>query len=252
MMLLAKPYMQLHRDTTVMQLTMSPSLSKGRVVWQDSPLVRAMKYGRVLVVDEADKAPREVMCILKGLAERGIRDGQEESMIALPDGRVFISGSSVFHNHRRRPHVHYIHPEFRLVALANRPGFPFLGNDFFSEAGDVFAAHVIDNPDVRSEVRLLQSYAPGIDEGRLVALAESFADLRQLFDRGQLSYPYSTREAVAVVKHMQQNPQAGWGSGCTETIAMPSKAAFFNASHSGSISTGSASSSSSQMEVSFP
>ena len=26
-----------------------------------------------------------------------------------------------------------IHPEFRMLVLANRPGFPFLGNDFFKE-----------------------------------------------------------------------------------------------------------------------
>jgi hypothetical protein len=30
-----------------------------------------------------------------------------------------------------------IHPGFRAVVLANRPGFPFLGNDFFAECGDV-------------------------------------------------------------------------------------------------------------------
>lgn len=26
-----------------------------------------------------------------------------------------------------------------MFVLANRPGFPFLGNDFFHEIGDVFA-----------------------------------------------------------------------------------------------------------------
>jgi AAA domain (dynein-related subfamily) len=30
------------------------------LITQDSPLVRAAKYGRVLLVDEADKAPLEV------------------------------------------------------------------------------------------------------------------------------------------------------------------------------------------------
>ncbi len=29
-----------------------------------------------------------------------------------------------------------IHPDFRMFVLANRPGFPFLGNDFFKECGD--------------------------------------------------------------------------------------------------------------------
>jgi len=26
-----------------------------------------------------------------------------------------------------------IHPDFRLIALANKPGFPFLGNDLVRE-----------------------------------------------------------------------------------------------------------------------
>lgn len=28
-----------------------------------------------------------------------------------------------------------MHPGFRMVVLANRPGFPFLGNDFFGALG---------------------------------------------------------------------------------------------------------------------
>ena len=44
-----------------------------------------------------------------------------------------------------------IHPGFRMVVLANRPGFPFLGNDFFRECGDVFATLVVATPDVELE-----------------------------------------------------------------------------------------------------
>ena len=50
-------YVQLHRDTTFQSLTLAPSFKSGVVVWEDSPLLRAVKYGRCLVVDEADKAP---------------------------------------------------------------------------------------------------------------------------------------------------------------------------------------------------
>jgi len=55
-------------------------------VWHDSPLVKAMKQGRVLVIDEADKAPTEVVCVLKSLLE----DGE----ILLTDGRRFVSQKS--------------------------------------------------------------------------------------------------------------------------------------------------------------
>ncbi len=69
----------MHRDTTIAQLTATPSLVDGRVVYVDSPLVRAARDGRVLMIDEADKAPLEVVAILKGLIE----DGQ----LLLADGR---------------------------------------------------------------------------------------------------------------------------------------------------------------------
>ena len=32
--------------------------------------------------------------------------------------------------------------DFRMIVLANRPGFPFLGNDFYREIGDVFSGSV--------------------------------------------------------------------------------------------------------------
>lgn len=44
------------------------------------------------------------------------------------------------------------HPDFRMIVLANRPGFPFLGNDFFASIGDMFSCHAIDNPDLESEM----------------------------------------------------------------------------------------------------
>jgi hypothetical protein len=55
-----REYTQLHRDTTVQALTLTPSLQDKQLVWQDTPLVRAMMHGRILMVDEADKAPSEV------------------------------------------------------------------------------------------------------------------------------------------------------------------------------------------------
>lgn len=60
-----REYIQLHRDTTVQTLTLQPMVRDGKVVYEDSPLVQAVKLGHVLVVDEADKAPTHVTCILK-------------------------------------------------------------------------------------------------------------------------------------------------------------------------------------------
>ena len=46
--------------------------------------MRAVKLGHVLVVDEADKAPTHVTCILKTLVESG--------EMHLADGRRIVSG----------------------------------------------------------------------------------------------------------------------------------------------------------------
>ena len=44
--------------------------------------------------------------------------------------------------------------------MANRPGFPFLGNDFFREAGDCFSVHVVQNPPQQTMLEMLRAYAP--------------------------------------------------------------------------------------------
>ena len=94
----------------------------------------------------------------------------------------------------------------------NRPGYPFLGNDFFGEMGDVFACYVIDNPDSKSEIELLSKYGPDIDMDVIKRLIGAFNDVRKLNDDGIISYPYSTRELVNIVRHLQKYPQDTIGS----------------------------------------
>ena len=96
-----------------------------------------------------------------------------------------------------------LHPDFRIIALANRPGYPFLGNDLFAECGDVFACHAIENPDSASEYALLRSYGPHVTQDVLFRLIALFNELRSMVDQGLLLYPFSTRELVNIVKHLE-------------------------------------------------
>uniref|UniRef100_A0A6B2E9N1 von Willebrand factor A domain-containing protein 8 n=1 Tax=Phlebotomus kandelakii TaxID=1109342 RepID=A0A6B2E9N1_9DIPT len=191
-----REYIQLHRDTTVQTLTLQPAIREGIVTYEDSPLVRAVKSGHVLVVDEADKAPTHVTCILKTLVENG-------EMI-LSDGRKILPAT--MSGKDRTTDVIYAHPDFRMIVLANRPGFPFLGNDFFASLGDLFSCHSVDNPSTESEIFLLQQYGPDVPRNVLDTLVRAFAELRSMADVGQLSYPYSTREVVNIVRHLQKFP----------------------------------------------
>uniref|UniRef100_A0A8C6UA26 von Willebrand factor A domain-containing protein 8 n=1 Tax=Neogobius melanostomus TaxID=47308 RepID=A0A8C6UA26_9GOBI len=190
-----REYLQLHRDTTVQTLTLQPSVRDGIIIYEDSPLVKAVKMGHILVIDEADKAPTNVTCILKTLVESG-------EMI-LADGRRIVSEST------KRPNIIFMHPDFRMVVLANRPGFPFLGNDFFGALGDIFSCHAVDNPKPQAELAMLKQYGPDVPESTLQRLVAAFGELRSMADQGTISYPYSTREVVNIVKHLQKFPEEG-------------------------------------------
>ena len=193
--LLNKPreYIQLNRDTTVQTLTLQPTVREGVIVYDDSPLVQAAKTGNILVVDEADKAPTNVTCILKSLVE-------SQEMI-LSDGRRIVPTDS----RETGANIIHLHPEFRMMVLANRPGFPFLGNDFFGTLGDLFACHVVDNPSMESELAMLRKYGPNVPEDTMRRVVKAFAELRTMADEGQIHYPYSTREVVNIVRHLEVN-----------------------------------------------
>lgn len=123
----------------------------------------------------------------------------------LSDGRKILPYSPA---NQSLPPEYFIqtHPDFRMIVLANRPGFPFLGNDFFAALGDLFSCHAVDNPSTDSEIFLLQQYGPNVPKATLMKLVSAFAELRSMADVGQLSYPYSTREVVNIVRHLEKFP----------------------------------------------
>ncbi|KAI5120535.1 hypothetical protein M0805_004543 [Coniferiporia weirii] len=194
--LLGRPreYVQLHRDTTVNQLMFTTTLAGGVLRHDDSPLLRGITFGRVVVVDEADKAPAHVVAVLRSLGSYGA--------LTLSDGRRVRPGPD-----RERMDDIIVHPNFRLILLANRPGYPFLGNHFLQVLGDNFSSHSVQNPDTASERRLLQQLAPEVSEDTLRRLVGAFQDLRRANEAGKLSYPYSLRELINIVRHMRAYPE---------------------------------------------
>ncbi|GAA5909649.1 hypothetical protein JCM8208_003837 [Rhodotorula glutinis] len=188
-----REYIQLHRDSTVQGLQFTTLIEGGQLRYIDSPLIRAVKLGRVLMVDEVDKASPPVVAIFASLASRG--------EMTLADGRKIRPA-----HQRGGPNDIAVHPNFRLVLLANRPGHPFLGNPFLSVVGDAFSTYPIANPDPDSELRVLSQLAPELDVAMLKSLVSAFQDLRKEFDAGTLSYPFSLRELLALVRHLRRYP----------------------------------------------
>ncbi|CAO1618558.1 unnamed protein product [Parajaminaea phylloscopi] len=194
--LLRRPreYIQLSRDSSVNSILQIVQLEGGQLVYLDSPLVRAIKLGRICVVDEADKCSSAVTSIFRSLSERG--------QLTLPDGRQVRPPGS-----QGAEEDIIVHPNFRCVLLANRPGFPFLGNEFLSTLGEGFSPFAIANPDLNSEVRLLKQAAPSVSEDLIKRLDLAFHDLRGQFDAGLLNYPYSLRELLHIVRHLDRFPE---------------------------------------------
>ena len=186
----------MHRDSTASSLTVKADLRGGKVVWEDSPLVKAVKHGRILVLDEVDKAPTEVVGILKQLVERGT--------MSLSDGRSITPVGSA-----PSPNTIPTHPDLALIMLANRPGYPFHGNDFFATLGSCLRARFVHNPGLDSERELLKGYAPGVSDDVVDRLVRSFEALRGLAAEGDISYPYSAREAIEAIKHYAAFPSDG-------------------------------------------
>uniref|UniRef100_A0A183C171 VWFA domain-containing protein n=1 Tax=Globodera pallida TaxID=36090 RepID=A0A183C171_GLOPA len=196
-----RKYIQLHRDTTVQSLTVQSTVVDGILRYEDSALVQALSNGFVLVIDEADKAPLHVVAILKSLLD--------EEPFYLSDGRrVCPAHLKKNNNGSKNTDVNdiYVHPQFRAILLANRPGFPFLGNDLYALLGDLLAVHALDNPSHESEMAMLSKYGPDVPQEVLELLVSVFGDLRLLVDQQLISYPYSTRELVNIVKHLQKYP----------------------------------------------
>ena len=76
-------------------------------------------------------------------------------------------------------------------------------NLFYNFTGDIFSCHALDNPDIDSEISMLRQYGKDVPDHILHKLVLAFGELRSLADQGLIAYPYSTREVVSIVKHLQ-------------------------------------------------
>lgn len=70
----------------------------------------------------------------------------------------------------------------------------------------MFGTFPVENPTFESEVSLLNQLAPSLGVEIISKLVNSFNDLREAFDDGLIQYPYSLRELINIVRHMEKFP----------------------------------------------
>ena len=58
-------------------------------------------------------------------------------------------------------------------------------------------------------MEIAKKYGPHVSNSMIETVVSSFNELRQMADDGRLSHPYSTREAINVVKHLEEYPSDG-------------------------------------------
>lgn len=74
---------------------------------------------------------------------------------------------------------------------------------------DVFSCHHVPAMDMESNRRILKSYGPNVDSEIIDRIVNVWEHLRISHEKGTVVYPFSLREAVAVIKHMNAFPGDG-------------------------------------------
>ena len=160
-------------------------LFNGETVWQDGPMVVAMKTGSVALIDEIDLASHKIMCL------QPILEGQP----------IYL---------KKINEVIYPAEGFNVVATANTKGKGsadgrFMGTNILNEAFlDRFAATFYQEyPSVNSEAKILKKQMAffELSEDDFVDKLVKWADvIRKSFKQGAVDEIITTRRLIDIVK----------------------------------------------------
>ena len=93
------------------------------------------------------------------------------------------------------------------------------GNDLSREMSDVFSCHNVPPMDIQSHRKILLSYGENVNPRVIDMIVSIWEDLRVAHQSGSLIYPFSVRESVNVVKHMNSFPDDGIEDAIDNVIA---------------------------------
>ena len=160
-------------------------LIDGETVWQDGPLVVAMKQGAIALIDEVDLASHKIMCL------QPIMEGQP----------IYL---------KKINEVVYPQPGFNIVATANTKGKGsedgrFMGTNILNEAFlDRFSATFYQEyPSPAQEAKILkkQFAMHEIQEDTFVDNLVKWADvIRRSFKEGAVDEIITTRRLIDITK----------------------------------------------------
>lgn len=157
----------------------------GATVWKDGPVTEAVKYGTVVLLDEWDVTPPEILFGLQWLFEE--------------NGKLFIKempGTSA--DKFLMPH-----PNFRLVCAGNTVGQGddagrFAGTNVQNNASiDRFQTTVVlDYLEPAHEVKILEDNVPGIERTFAQQMVQFAALVRTACNQGSINLTMSPRTLI--------------------------------------------------------
>ena len=160
-------------------------LVDGETVWQDGPIINAMRRGSIALVDEIDLASHKIMCL-----------------------QPVLEGKPIYL--KKINEVVYPEPGFNVIATANTKGKGsddgrFIGTNILNEAFlDRFSATFYQEyPSTKMETKILKKQFAKyeIDEDEFVDKLVKWADvIRKAFKDGAVDEIVTTRRLIDIVK----------------------------------------------------
>ena len=160
-------------------------LVDGETVWQDGPIINAMRRGSIALVDEIDLASHKIMCL-----------------------QPVLEGKPIYL--KKINEVVYPEPGFNVIATANTKGKGsddgrFIGTNILNEAFlDRFSATFYQEyPSTKMETKILKKQFAKyeIDEDEFVDKLVKWADvIRRSFKEGAVDDILTTRRLIDVTK----------------------------------------------------
>ena len=160
-------------------------LIDGETVWQDGPIINAMRRGSIALIDEIDLASHKIMCLQPVLEGKPIYLKKINEVVYPAEG-------------------------FNVVATANTKGKGsddgrFIGTNILNEAFlDRFSATFFQEyPSIKMEAKILNKYFAlyELDEGDFVDKLTKWADvIRRSFKEGAVDEIVTTRRLIDITK----------------------------------------------------
>lgn len=174
---------QLNGDTLISDFVGQWKAQAGEMIWIDGPLVKAVREGWWLIVDEVDFGPQNVVATMNDILEKGGKL------------RIKEKGYEVI-----EPHAN-----FRIFATANTAGkmsefrHIYQGTNIMNEAFlDRWRLYVVNYPTPEEEVKIVLGHLPRFSEHEhLVNIIVKVGNMfRDAFQKEQISTPFGVRRLL--------------------------------------------------------